>query len=378
MTDRKRVLFLIKGLAVGGAEKLLVSSLPYLDTKLFDYRIAYFLSQKNYLVSEIENAGFPVSCLNINKTLDISAVSKLKDYFRKEKIDILHIHSPHAGILGRIAARIAGVKVVAYTEHMPIERLNILARFGNTLTYPLDDVTIGVSDAVLRSVLHSQIYKHGEYVTIHNGIDLNAISAQQTDINEVKEEFGIDPHSKIIGNIANLYPGKGHRYLLEAARIILDRYPDTVFVIVGKEKNIKDLEELLNLTKHLGIQDRIIFTGFRQDTYRIIPAFDIFVLPSLWEGFGIVLLEAMSFEKPVVASNVDGIPEIVDDGENGFLVEPRNSTRLAEKIVFLLENADICRQMGRNGKNKVSTHFNIETKVREAERLYTELIEKKR
>jgi glycosyltransferase involved in cell wall biosynthesis len=377
MADRKRVLLLIKGLAVGGAEKLLVSSLPYLDTKAFDYRVAYFLSEKNNLVSEIEKAGIPVTCLNINRLYDLSAVFRLTSHLRKEKIDILHIHSPHAGILGRIAARLSGVKVIAYTEHMPIDRLGVVARYCNILTYPLDDLNIGVSNAVLKSVLHRLIIKHGKYVTVHNGIDLNTVSRQQTDIKQIKKEFGIDPKFKIVGNVANLYPGKGHKYLLEAARIILDRYPDVVFLIVGKEKNIKDLEELKNLTKRLNIENRVIFAGFRQDTFRLIPAFDIFVLPSLWEGFGIVLLEAMSFGKPVIASNVDGIPEIIDDGKNGYLVEPRNPDRIAEKTLFLLENPQICNQMGMDGKQKVFSHFSIEKKVKEVEKLYTELVDKK-
>ena len=370
MVVKKRVLWLIKGLAVGGAEKLLATSLPYLNRSMFDYKVAYFLTHKDGLVPEFERVGIPVFCLNINKSYDLSSFTRLVRLLRQQEIEILHIHGPHAAILGRIAAHISGVKAVVYTEHTLLERQNHLARIGNLLTYPLNDATIAVSDAVLHSVLDRQIIKHGTYLTIHNGIDLNMVTTTKICQTSLKKSLGIAAHHQIVGNVANLLPGKGHQYLIEAARLVLNHYPDVTFVIVGKEDRDEDLKRLQELARQLGIQDRVIFTGFRQDVFQLMAIFDIFVLPSLLEGFGIVLLEAMALGKPVVGTDVGGIPEIINNGLNGFLVEPRNPQQLANKISELLCNDTLRKRMGQNGIRKVNDRFNIERTVREIERVY--------
>ncbi len=378
MVGKKRVLWLIKGLAVGGAERLLAMSLPYLNRSMFDYQVAYFLTHKDELVPEFEQAGIPVFCLNINKSYNLGAILRLVRLLRQQKIEILHINSPHAGILGRVAAHLAGVKAVVYTEHMPLERQNRLAQLGNLLTYPLNDTTVAVSDAVLHSVLDRQIIKRGTYVTIHNGVDLNAIATAGMCQTPLRESLGIAAHHQVVGNVANLYPGKGHQYLLEAARLVLNQCPDVTFVIVGKEKRKEDLERLQELARRLRIQDRVIFTGFRRDVFQLMATFDVFVLPSLWEGFGIVLLEAMALGKPVVGTDVGGIPEVIDNGLNGFLVEPRNPQQLAEKILELLRNETLRNQMGQNGMQKVRDRFSIQRTVREIEKVYVMAMNGKR
>lgn len=378
MAHKIKVLWLIKGLGVGGAEKLLVSSLPYLDRHMFDYQVAYFQTHWNVLVPEFERVGIPVFCLDINKFYDLSALSKLARLIRQREIEILHIHLPYTGILGRIAARFSRVKAVVYTEHMPIEKQNFLTLLGNMLTYPLNDVTIAVSDAVLNSVLDRLIIKRGIYVKIHNGIDLNAIATAQICPASLKESLGIAVHHQVVGNVANLLPVKGHRYLIEAAQLVLSQWPDVTFVMVGSEKKREDLEHLKELARRLRIQDRVIFTGFRQDVFQVMSTFDVFALPSLWEGLGIALLEAMALGKPVVGTKVGGIPEVIDDGENGFLIEPSNPQQLAEKILELLRNETLRNQMGQNGMQKVRNRFSIQRTVRDTEDVYIKTMNGKR
>ncbi len=371
MADRTKVLWLTKGLDAGGAEKLLAMSLPYLNRSIFDYKVAYFLTHRNQLVPEFERQSIPIFCLKSEKFYDFRAIFKLARLLRESEIDILHIHLPYPGILGRVAAHLSGVKAVVYTEHSMLERQRRLTRLGNLLTYPLNDVTIAVSDAVLHSVLYRQIFKHGIFVTIHNGIDLNAIEIADTCRVSLKESLGIPAHHQVVGNVANLRPGKGHQYLLEAAQLVLNQCPDVTFVIVGREKEKVDLERLQELAQRLEIQDRVIFTGFRRDVFQVMSTFDIFVLPSLWEGFGIVLLEAMALGKPVIGTDVDGIPEIIADGLNGFLVEPRNSQQLANRILRLLHDETLRNRMGQNGMQKVRLRFSIERTVKEMEKVYT-------
>ncbi|MBI2857839.1 MAG: glycosyltransferase [Chloroflexi bacterium] len=367
---RKKVLWLIKGLGVGGAERLLVSSIPYLDRSAFDYQVGYFLTGAGDLAPEFEKAGIPLHCFNINSACDLGGFIRLAQFLRQQDIDVLHIHSPHAGILGRVAARFSGVGKVVYTEHSLPASQNLLSQLGNLITYPLNDTTIGVSEAVLRAVLARQIIKHGTYVAIHNGIDLNAFALVGANREQVRRTLGIPTDHLVVGNVGNLLRRKGHEYLLEAARIVLNHNRNVTFVIVGRANKEKDLMRLRELARRLAVQDRVIFTGFRSDVCQLMAAFDVFVLPSLWEGFGIVLLEAMAAGRPVVGTNVGGIPEVIADGENGFLVEPRNPRDIAEKVLELLGSETLRTKMGRKGLEVVREKFSIERTVRETEGMY--------
>jgi len=377
MADCRKVLWLIKGLGVGGAEKLLVMSLPYLNWKVFDYQLAFFLKSKSQLVPEFERAGVPVFCLNSESSLDFRVLFRLVRLLRKQEIDILHVFSPYAGIVGRLAARLAGVKAVVYTEHSTLENQNALGRVGNILTYPLNNATIGVSQAVLHSVLRWQLVRRGTFQTIHNGVDLNALDTNRVSPDQIKKSLGIDPQHRVVGNVANLRPAKGHMYLLQAARLVLNQYPEVTFVVVGRETVKGYLRQLEEVAERLDIRDRILFTGFRPDAIQITSAFDVFVLSSLWEGFGIVLLEAMALGKPVIGTRVGGIPEVIEDGVNGYLVEPRNPQQLADKTVQLLVDETRRSQMGHKGIQRVRDKFSIQNTVKAVEDVYASVLNTK-
>jgi glycosyltransferase involved in cell wall biosynthesis len=377
MADRRKVLWLIRGLGAGGAEKLLAMSLPYLNWKVFDYQVAYFLKSKSHSVPEFERAGVRVFCLNSESPFDFRVLFRLVRLLRKQEIEILHVFSPYAGIVGRLAARLAGVKAVVYTEHSTLENQNALGRLGNILTYPLNDATIGVSQAVLRSVLRWQLARRGTFQTIYNGIDLNALDTNRVNPDQVKKSLGINPRHRVVGNVAHLRPAKGHLYLLQAARLVLDQYPEVTFVVVGREKVKGYLRRLEEVAERLEIGDRVLFTGFRPDAIQITSAFDIFVLSSLWEGFGIVLLEAMALGKPVIGTRVGGIPEVIEDGVNGYLVEPRNPEQLAEKVVQLLGDEALRSQMGQQGMQRVRDRFSIRDTVKAVEDVYTSVLNAK-
>jgi glycosyltransferase involved in cell wall biosynthesis len=194
----------------------------------------------------------------------------------------------------------------------------------------------------------------------------------------MKESLGIPVHHQVVGTVANLRPMKGLSYLIEAARLVLDKHPDVTFVVVGRELVKGYLQELEQEAERLGIRERLLFTGFRQDALQVISAFDIFTLPSLWEGFGIVLLEAMALSKPLVGTNVGGIPEVIDDGRNGFLVEPRNPGQLAQKLLELLNNETMRHQMGQNSAITVREKFSIQETVKATEQVYVTVTNRKR
>ena len=374
---RRKVLWLIKGLSAGGAEKLLSMSLPYLDRNTFDYQVVYLMKGRTDLVAEFQQQGIPVSCLNMKKAYDLRVVFRLFRLLRERRIDILHIHSPYAGIVGRLAAILAGVKAIISTEHELVERHHPLTRLGSVLTYPINNATIAVSQAVARSLLRYKTTRPGTIHVVYNAIDLDALENVQTDPEMVKRSLGIDERRLVVGNVAHIRPQKGHQYLVEAARLVLDQWPEVSFVIVGRERKKDDLIRLEELAQHLGIRDRIIFTGFRQDTLQVMNAFDVFVLPSIWEAFGIVLLEAMGLRKPVVATHVDGIPEVINEGIDGFLVAPYDSKQLARRILDLLRDDALRNRMGQKGRQKVLDKFGIEQSVKAVEKIYLSVVNAK-
>jgi glycosyltransferase involved in cell wall biosynthesis len=371
MNRRWKVLWLIKGLEMGGAEKMLTMSLPYLDRDTFDYQVVCLFNHSKDLLPEFERHGIPVSCFYLKKPYDLRVVFKVFQLLRKQEIDILHTHLPYSGIVGRLGALLAGTKIIISTEHGLMESYHPLTRLGNILTLPLNHATIAVSQAAARSVLRYKIIRPEKIQVIYNAIDIASLKHFHPDTESIKKSLGIEGHGLVVGTVSNIRPEKGHQYLLRAARLVLQQRPDVSFVIVGREKNKEDLKRLEELARHLGIRDRIIFTGFREDALQIMKSFDIFVLPSVWEAFALVIMEAMGLGRPVVTTNVGGIPEAIDDGVNGFLVAPRDPQQLATKILYLLNDNVLRDRMGEEGRKKALNKFDIQHMVKEVEQVYT-------
>jgi glycosyltransferase involved in cell wall biosynthesis len=377
MNRRWKVLWLIKGLEMGGAEKMLTMSLPYLDRDTFDYQVVCLFNHSKDLLPEFERHGIPVSCLNIEKPYDIRVIFKLLRLLREQQIDILHTHLPYSGIVGRLGALLAGTKVIISTEHGLMESYHPLTRLGNILTLPLNHATIAVSQAAARSILRYKIIRPEKIQVIHNAIDVASLEHIHPDTESIKKSLGVNGQDLIVGTVSHIRPEKGHQYLLRAARLVLQQRTDVSFVIVGKKKSKEDLKRLEELARLLGIRDKIIFTGFREDALQIMKTFDIFVLPSVWEAFALVIMEAMASGKPIVTTNVGGIPEAIDDGVNGFLVAPRDPQQLAVKILYLLNDNALCNRMGKEGRKKALNKFDIKHMVKEVEQVYVTALNRK-
>ncbi|MDP3880050.1 MAG: glycosyltransferase, partial [Dehalococcoidales bacterium] len=229
-----KVLWLIKGLEAGGAERLLATSLPYLDRNTFDYEVAYCLPGNNDLVQEFEEANLPVFCLDFQTSFDLRGPYRLFRLIRERKPQILHIHLPYTGILGRVVGRLAGLSNIIYTEHSVMEMYHPVTGMLNLLTYPLNRTTIAVSEEVQRSITKYRLARLSDILVIRNGVDLN-FGRSEIYPNNMREALGIPANHQIVGNVAHIRPEKGHEYLVRAAKIVLDRCPDVTFLIVGRE-----------------------------------------------------------------------------------------------------------------------------------------------
>lgn len=361
---------LIKGLGVGGAERLLERAIPYLDRARYDYRVAYLLPWKRALVPAFEAAGIPVYCLGYGRVWDAAVLARLTGLLRQERIDLVHAHLPVAGVLARLARAPARLRWVVYTEH------NVPARYGwptralNALTYSWSDVAIAVSRQIATDVRRYVRNGRPRLLTIPNAVDVVVPDDGAAVRAAICREFGWPEDVRLVVNVANLVPKKGHRYLLAAARRVLVHDARARFLVVGGGPLT---EELVAQARRLGLDGRLVFTGYRPDAARLLAAADLFVLSSTHEGLPVALLEAMALGRAVVATRVGGIPEVITHGRDGLLVTPGDAVGLAAAMLEVLGDRDRQETLGRQARDSLRRRASMAEMVRAVERVYAEL-----
>jgi glycosyltransferase involved in cell wall biosynthesis len=374
--SRKKVIWLVKGLGVGGAENLLAMSVPYLNREEFSYEIAYLLPWKNALANYFSDNGIPVTCLNHKSPIDLRIIPRMVNFLKEHKPDLLEIHLPYTGIFGRVSARLAGIRPVLYVEHSlavqrDLHRLHILTFLINALTYPMNDYVVAVSEDTRRDVRRYCLGKRPIQL-VYNGIDLAKIITKDDEVADTRHALGIPEGHRVVGHVANLVLKKRQDILLKAAREIVNVDPNVTFVIVGRGPLDRKLKRL---ARRLGIQNNVIFTGFVDDLYKVMQTFDIFVMSSDYEGFGISLVEAMALGKPAVVTRVGGMPEVVDENVSGLLAKPRSPEDLAAHLLSLLQDDNLRRTMGQAAQWQVRQKFDIRNRVAAMENIYRKLID---
>lgn len=318
---------------------------------------------------QAERLGLPYCPLRMLGEADLLAAARLAHILRREKIRVVHVHTPHAHTLALLAAPFGGHPrlVVSKRTDFSIFRNSF---FGLNLWKYVHGVHryIAISEAV-REVLIRDGVPADRVRVIRSGVDPDRLRDGRG--NGLLQVMGIGPDVPVIGNIAHMAGHKGQQTLIEAAPEVLERVPEARFVIVGEgelETKLKDL------AGRLGVADRIWFPGFRDDVASFLSIFRVFVMPSHMEGLGTAVLDALAMQLPVVATRAGGIPEMVRDGVNGLLVPPRDAGALAEGIVSLLEDPKRARAMARAGYETVRREFDVETMVDQTRRIYEELL----
>ena len=376
MTRRRKILWLTKGLGLGGAERLLIHSLPYLDRSSFDYEVCYLLPWKNALVDELEGAGIPVHCLNQRTHFDPRVVINLARLMRERSADLVHMHLPYAAIVGRMAAKLARVRATVYTEHSTPDRYHWLTSLAHNKTCSWNDAVICVADVVRAAVVNR--YHPGASVkvlTIHNGVDWQGITSRCYDLKGVRHEFGIPDEHTIVAQIAGFRPVKRHEQLLRAVKLVLAEEPQTTFLLVGGGPLLGEMKQM---AQTLGISEHIVFTGPRTDSLRLMAAAALVTLSSVSEALGLSILEAMALGLPVVGTSVGGIPEVVTNGVNGLLVEPENPASLAQGILVLCRSPELRKRLGSRANETVRQRFSADRMVARVEAVYDHVLASKR
>lgn len=385
LAKKIKLLHIITNLELGGAQKHALQLIGSLDKE--KYQKHFICNPSGLLTQEAE--GLPGVHVNFMPALqrtispwrDLRSLFYIFKYIRRHRIDIVHTHSSKAGIIGRWAAYLAGVRVIIHTVHgwsfhdylpKPLKQFYLLLeRIAAVFT----DSFIGVSLNDIQKGLSNNIGKKDQYQLIRYGISPPASSGKDA-VNALKQEFGIGADKLCVGMVACLKPQKNPIDFIRLAEAICKKRSNAVFLSVG-DGALRGKMQSLIYKKNL--QKQVRLCGWRRDMGDMFSLFDIIVLPSLWEGLPIALLEAMSFAKPVVAYNSDGTGEIIRQGENGYLIEPKDIDAFVEKVEFLLSNKDFRQTMGKKAKEFFAQEmFTPEEMLKQTENLYQRLLKIKK
>jgi glycosyltransferase involved in cell wall biosynthesis len=317
----------------------------------------------------------------IRPGVDARALWELYRFIRRGRYDVVHTHSSKAGILGRMAARMARVPVVVHTLHSLVfheyqkawqNRVYIGLK---RLCAPMTDVLISVNDRTAQGALAAGVGRPEQHVTIFSGMDLDPFLSVggRLSPDQAKALVGIPPGVPVMGKIARLFPLKGHEQFFDAAARVAAARPDAWFLLVGDGELRESLQAR---ARELGIAGRTVFAGLvpPDDVARHIQAMDVVVHTSLREGIARVIPQALAVGKPVVAFNLDGAPEVVRDGQSGYLVPALDADGLAARVVELFGDPARRDAMGRAGREFVAAHFGVDLMVERINQVYYRLL----
>jgi glycosyltransferase involved in cell wall biosynthesis len=340
------------------------------EIKKRGYRVIVACRPDSYLERGAREQSLEVFPLDLEEVF--SSILKLARFLKKEKVDLINAHGYRDHFVSAVAARMAGIPALVRTKHNHIPlKSGVFSRF---IYGRLTSRVVAISEEI-RNVLIKSGLQPEHVTTIYSAVNLNHFSSKPRNQALIKE-FNLPPDCLIIGTVARLSERKGIHFLLEAVKILVQNNKRFGCLIVGGggSKSHKKIDILKAQAESLGISQQVVFAGRRDDIPEILSLMDIFVLPSLAEGLGRSLLEAMAAGKAVIASNIGGIPEAVEDGETGILVPPEDGGALAQALASLLDNPEKAEAMGRSGRKRAERLFDEEVMITNICSLYEELL----
>lgn len=362
-----RVLYLIKTLGRGGAERLLLDVATRLDPARFSAEISYAFEQPNDLRDELAAAGLPVTRLGDGRG-GLSWLRDLRRKLRRDRYDVLHTHSPYVAAGARLLPRRPGL-LRLYTEHNEWPAYHAATRWANALTYWREDRVLAVSEHVRRSAARPGPLRPLPWPpleTLHHGIDLRVLRDATPIRAAARAGLDLPEDALVVGTVANFRPQKAHEVLVDAAARVREALPDALFVLVGGGPTETSVRRRI---ASLGLDGAFVLTGYRDDAAALLPAFDLFALPSHHEGLPIALVEAMALGVPAVATDVGGVAEVLENRREGLLVPASDPGALAAALLELLRDEDLRAAAGREAARRAEA-FDISRAVARLEAIY--------
>jgi glycosyltransferase involved in cell wall biosynthesis len=374
------LLYVFDNMEFGGGERVFSQIINRLSGEQYNIMVACLPT--GAFIEKIKGSGAQIKSVDMRNRLNLRVILQLAGLMKGERVDIVHSQGARADFFARMAAKLARVPFVVSTVPMPVEGFDVnpIRKFiytvFNRFSERFVDRFMVVSDALEKMMIEKHRIDPQKVVKIYNGIEKDEYCRPDKEIayrrSSFRKKSDLGENVPVIGVIGRLVWQKGFKYFIGAIPDVLKEFKDAKFLLVGEGK----LEDELKVkSKKLKLEDKIIFTGFMDDIRDVLASIDILVIPSLQEGLPVVLLEAMAMKKPIVAANIEGIMEILENSVSGLLVPPRDIKALAEAVIDLLKHEDKANQMGLAARRVVEERFGVDIMVQKVEEVYEELLQ---
>ncbi|MDZ7725253.1 MAG: glycosyltransferase [candidate division KSB1 bacterium] len=360
-----KVLQLVEGFNFGGAETKLLELVQHMDTSEFETTVMS-LGLGNEIEEKFNQLNCRVLTFQRQHRFDLRLLRRLRNFIRDEQIDIVMTTLFYADVMGAMAGHKGGAKGVFSWETISSPKWLTPHRFwGYRYAIRRADEVISVSQATAEWLVEKRKVPRHKIRVIPYGVNLDIFKPERGSIS--RTDLGLAEDAFVIGQVSRLNEQKGHVYLMQAAPELIHRNPNVHILLVGDGPTRPQIETMIREHR---LEHHVHLLGFRNDVAELLPLFDVFTLPSLYEGLPNVVLEAMAAGLPVVATPVDGTKEAVVDQETGLLIPTRDPQALNKALLTLIEQPQLAKSMGNAGRKHVKAHFSLENQVKQFENLY--------
>ncbi len=354
-----------EGSRMHGVKRLFAWMIPRFDPDRYDVSLVS-LRKKDLSEETLESIGVDITYLHKSK-FDPSTLLALLNVIDRKKIDILHLHGYGATTFGRLAGAFRRLPTILH-EHANLTNTPWFQKVADAVLEPSTDIAIAVSNSTADFLIRARQLPPEKVKVVYLGVPLDEFSRARPaeEVAAARRELGIAPGEFAVGTVTRLHDSKGNSYLVEAAAVVRRQRPHAKFYIVGEGPL---LEELQNQARSLGLGDRFVFQGFAKDVAAVLSAFDLSVFPSLWEGTPLTVFEALATGKPIVATDADGLLDVLTHQQDALIVPKRSAAALADAIVRMMDDEGLRNRLGA-GARVTGRQYDITAFVRKMERLY--------
>ena len=354
-----------EGSRMHGVKRLFAWMIPRFDPARFNVSLVS-LRKKDLSEETLDSYGVDITYLQRSK-FDPATFKDMLKVIDRKRIDILHMHGYGATTFGRAAGAMRRIPTILH-EHANLTDTPWFQKVADIALEPFTDIAIAVSQSTAEFVVRARRIPERKVKVVYLGAPLDEFSQPRTpeEVAAVRQELGAAPDDVLLGTVTRLHESKGNEYLVEAARKVLDQRPKARFFLVGEGPLRPALEEQ---ARQLQLGDRFVFVGFARDVARLLSGFDISVFPSLWEGTPLTVFESLAAGRPIVATDADGLLDVLTDGQDAVIVPKRNAQALADRIIHLIDHPEERARLSERGR-VTSQQYDIGAFVRKMERLY--------
>ncbi len=372
-TGRPAILYVIDNLEFGGGERGFVQLAAALHGR---YRIVFACAPGGVLAERLPALGVRIHPIPFHRQISLRRLRRLAAVIRAERVDLVHSMGARADVATRLAARLTGVPVVStiamFAERFDVSRpRRLVYRLLSRTTERMCAGLIAESDAIRTTLIRDHGLPAARVVRIYRGVELDDGPGAAEATEQLRASLGLPARAPVVGTVGRLVYQKAQDVFLRAAALVLQEIPEARFLVVGDGPQAPALERLRG---QLGLDGACRFTGFRRDVAALLGVMDVFTLPSILEGFPQVLLEALAQSRPVVATRIDGVTELIEDGVNGRLVPPGDAAALAAALIELLQDRAQAGKLAQTGRRQVEEQFSVTRMVQDVEAFYQSVL----